>query len=429
MAEKKRYVVVGTGGRSEIFIKGLVGPHADMGEIVGLCDLSPTRMAFYNTVIAGKLGVAVPAVLPDKLEQLISDTKADYVIVTTPDYLHDHYIVRAMRAGCDVICEKPMTTDDARCRTILQAIEATGRKLTVTFNYRYSPKCTKVKELLAGGIIGQIKHVDFEWLLDTSHGADYFRRWHRHKRFSGGLLVHKSTHHFDFANWCLEANPTEVFARGSLAFYGAANGNGPAGRTDRCQTCKVQCDFRYDLSASKRVKSLYLDAECDNDYHRDQCIFADGIDAEDNASLVVRYDSGATMSYSLVAFSPYEGSRITFTGTKGRLEFTAPETLYGTNEAGGYELKASPHEPRIEIFPMFKPSYVVPFEQATGGHGGADPKLLSDIFRGAGNDPLNHAADHWDGARSILIGIAANHSMATGEPIKINDLVTLPPKK
>ena len=50
------------------------------------------------------------------------------------------------------------------------------------------------------GVIGNVVSVDFHWLLDTRHGADYFRRWHRNKRNSGGLLVHKATHHFDLVN-------------------------------------------------------------------------------------------------------------------------------------------------------------------------------------------------------------------------------------
>jgi predicted dehydrogenase len=56
---------------------------------------------------------------------------------------------------------------------------------------------TKVKELLIAGAIGDVKSVHFEWLLDTNHGADYFRRWHREKRNSGGLMVYQSTDHFD----------------------------------------------------------------------------------------------------------------------------------------------------------------------------------------------------------------------------------------
>ena len=62
-----------------------------------------------------------------------------------------------------------------------------------------------------------------EWLLDTRHGADYFRRWHRNKNNSGGLMVHKATHHFDLVNWWIDSHPVEVSAMGDLDFYGREN--------------------------------------------------------------------------------------------------------------------------------------------------------------------------------------------------------------
>jgi len=106
---------------------------------------------------------------------------------------------------------------------ILAAMRRTGRALRVTFNYRYVPHATKLRELMMQHTIGTPLHVDFTWLLDTSHGADYFRRWHRDKASSGGLLVHKSSHHFDLVNWWLDASPQSVFAMGGLKFYGRKN--------------------------------------------------------------------------------------------------------------------------------------------------------------------------------------------------------------
>ena len=97
------------------------------------------------------------------------------------DRFHHEYIIRSLEAGCDVITEKPMTIDDVRCRAILEAEKRTGRRVIVTFNYRFAPYVTRVKELLREGVIGKVLSVDFEWILDTRHGADYFRRWHRRK--------------------------------------------------------------------------------------------------------------------------------------------------------------------------------------------------------------------------------------------------------
>ena len=154
---------------------------------------------------------------------MIEKEKPDVVLVTSIDRTHHNYIIRAMELGCDVITEKPMTIDEEKCQAILDAVERTGRKLRVTFNYRYAPHNTKIKELIMNDAIGDVISVHFEWLLNTEHGADYFRRWHRDKRNSGGLLVHKSTHHFDLVNFWLGTTPETVFAMGDLSFYGREN--------------------------------------------------------------------------------------------------------------------------------------------------------------------------------------------------------------
>src|SRR5581483_6700509 len=151
-------------------------------------------------------------------DRMIADTKPDTVIVTTVDAFHDVYIVRALELGCDVLTEKPMTTDEVKANRIFDAIARTGRHVRVAFNYRYAPAYTKLREVIASGAIGEPLLVDFAWILDTSHGADYFRRWHREKHHSGGLLVHKATHHFDLVNWWIASWPRTVSAMGDLRF-------------------------------------------------------------------------------------------------------------------------------------------------------------------------------------------------------------------
>ena len=95
--------------------------------------------------------------------------------------------------------------------------------MVVTFNYRYSPRNSALKEIIQSGVIGKVTSIDFSWVLDTVHGADYFRRWHREKKNSGGLLIHKASHHFDLVNWWIDDVPERVFASGGLKFYGDKN--------------------------------------------------------------------------------------------------------------------------------------------------------------------------------------------------------------
>ena len=221
---RKRYALVGTGSRAGMFLEALATTYRDVAELVALCDLSRTRMDWYKGRLeAWGAPIEFPTYPAERFDRMIADTRPDTVIVTTIDRDHHRYIVRAMELGCDVISEKPMTTDVEKTRAIFSAVERTGKRLRVTFNYRYSPAFTRFRELIREGCIGKPLAVDFSWLLDTSHGADYFRRWHREKENSGGLLVHKATHHFDLVNWWIDSYPKEVMAMGDLLFYGRKN--------------------------------------------------------------------------------------------------------------------------------------------------------------------------------------------------------------
>jgi predicted dehydrogenase len=201
MASRKKYAVVGTGARARMYINALAGTYSDSSELVALCDMSQTRMDWHNRQLQTIYNLdPFPTYPADQFDQMIADTQPDTVIVTTIDATHHLYINRAMELGCNVISEKPLTTKVESLHSIFDTIERTGRSVRVAFNYRYAPAYTKLRELVMQGAIGKPLCVDFSWMLDTRHGADYFRRWHREKANSGGLMVHKATHHFDLIN-------------------------------------------------------------------------------------------------------------------------------------------------------------------------------------------------------------------------------------
>jgi len=429
-----------------MFAEGLADGFREYGRLVALCDTNRTRMRVMNERLVAEYDHdQLPEYRPDELERMLADNTVDTLIVTSIDRTHHQYITRAMHAGCDVITEKPMTTDAEKARSIHRAIARTGRNLTVTFNYRYAPRNSTVKEVLQSGAIGEVKSVHFEWLLDTRHGADYFRRWHRDKRNSGGLMVHKATHHFDLVNWWLASRPIEVSAWGDLVFYGRANaeargetrfydrGTGRAVARDDPFALDLSASGKINrLSASEKLKRLYLDAEHEDGYLRDQSVFSDGISIEDDVGVLVRYESGAVMTYHLTAYSPWEGYRVMFNGSQGRLEYEVVEASYVSggqedhNAGGGTENGVGgPVEPvRISVQRHWSHPEQVVVEEGSGegGHGGGDRRLLHDVLVGSGDDPLGRAADHIAGTDSILTGIAANLSMARNRPIDVEAL-------
>ncbi|WP_127579593.1 Gfo/Idh/MocA family protein [Paenibacillus koleovorans] len=423
---KKRIVLVGCGIRAKFFYSAMVTEFESTVELAAICDINQTRMDFTNRVLVEECGYhAVPTYKPHEFEEMIRREKADIVFVASIDRTHHTYIIKAMELGCDVISEKPMTTDAEKCQAILDTVNRTERKLTVAFNYRYAPQFTKVRELILDDAVGQVTSVHFEWLLDIKHGADYFRRWHRDKRNSGGLLVHKSTHHFDLVNFWLGTKPKRVVATGGLMFYGRENAEqrGVQQFYQRSTGNEIAKDdpFAIDLAESDTLKAMYLDAEKEDGYQRDQSVFGDGISIEDTLGVMVEYENKAILTYSLNAYTPWEGLVVSINGTKGRMEVKL--IVKHLNNPDGTHAQELSMEESIHVFPMFGESYEVTYEQGEGGHGGGDPALLRDIFDEPVRDRFNRAATHVDGAMSILTGIAGNVSMQTGQWVSVDKLV------
>ena len=145
-------------------------------------------------------------------------------------------------------------------------------------------------------------------------------------------------------------------------------------------------------------------------------------------NVLVKYEKGTTMSYSLNAYSPYEGFRVVLTGTKGRIEMEVIEAVY-TNGSGDSSKEGVVLGKKITVYPMFGDAYEVPIVEGKGGHGGADPIMLNEIFGSdVPKDDLDRAATHIDGAYSIMTGICANKSIASGLPVNIKDIITIPNK-
>ena len=430
---KRKFAVVGTGSRVPMFIDPIADTYRETCQLVGLCDPSKTRRTFHQRRLQDLYGAGLVPTFSD-FGEMLKMGQPDVVIVCTPDNLHHKFIVQSLEFGADVISEKPLTTDAAKCRAICDAVKRTGRSVRTTFNMRWTPGASKVRELIAQGTIGRIRHVDFEYQLNTSHGADYFRRWHSAKEYSGGLLVHKSTHHFDLINWWIDAIPKTVFAMGDLVFYGKKNAleRGDDKLTHYARYTgapeSVGDPFRLALDDGKDrfARELYLNAEEETGYIRDQNVFREGIDIEDSMSLLIRYRTGEMATYSLNAYCPNEGFRALFSGDRGRIEYVEKFDSHILGENGETKSNLEGHSRSLQIQKLFSEPYEVQIAKVEGGHGGGDTLLREQIFSAAPpRDLLGRSAGHEQGAASMLVGAAGNLSISTGQPIQIDDLLEL----
>ncbi len=426
-----RIALVGTGHRGSGFWGvNLANSFKEVIEFVGLCDINPGRVAY------AKQAMKVSCPTFTDLKKMLGETKPDYLIVTTVDAAHDQQIIMALEMGCDVITEKPMTTDEVKCKNILDAEIRTGRKVIVAFNYRHSVHAMHIKELLAKQRVGKITSVDFNWYLNVYHGADYFRRWHGFVAKGGSLWIHKATHHFDLLNWWLNSEPVEVSAYGALDHYGKNN----SFRGTTCRSCehKTNCKFYWDITKDERLTNLYVKNEQYDGYFRDGCVWRNEIDIWDKMSAQILYANGVTVNYSLTTYSPYEGWQIAFNGTTGRME-SWEDIPYlqktADDQANRHALEMShaddavPGEFReIMVMDNFETNYeIYTTPKIKGGHGGGDIRMQRRIFVDTNDNPYHVMAGTRDGAMSILIGIAARKSIALKRPVKISELTDLMP--
>lgn len=430
---KKKVALVGTGIRGITFWgRFLQDEYGDVVEFVGLSDINPGRLAYAKEYI----GADCPTFT--NFDEMLDKTDIDLLMVTTVDSTHDEFIIKALDKNIDVVTEKPMTTDEIKCQRIIDAERRSEANLIMAFNYRYGKLFTKLKEMLRADEVGDIVSIDFNWYLNTYHGASYFRRWHGLSEKSGTLLLHKSAHHFDLLNWFIGSDPVEVHAYGELEKYGH---NNPF-RGDYCSVCehKDKCKFYWDITTNETYMNLYVANENYDGYIRDDCLWREEIDIFDKMAVLIKYANDVQVNYSLTTYSPFEGFRIAFNGKYGRLE--THEGIPWRDSA--QEDQAELHEKEMdqsshtkselqyhEIVSQrnFEDYKRIEFPYVRSGHWGGDRLMANEIFRGETIDPaLRHAANTRDGSMAVLIGIAARNSIDEGRTVKIAELTDLEPR-
>ena len=186
-------------------------------------------------------------------------------MVTTVDAFHSQYIVAALERGVDVMTEKPMVIDETQCQAVLDAEKKTGRKIVVTFNYRYAPKHQKIKEMLMSARSARSRRSISPGTstrrtapTTSAAGTGCARRAAR-----SGCTRPRTTS--ISINWWLDADPVQVSALGSLANYGKS---GPFRHTN-CRDLPAQGQVLVLLGHQPRARTsstLYNDCESADGY-------------------------------------------------------------------------------------------------------------------------------------------------------------------
>jgi predicted dehydrogenase len=394
--------------------------------VVAIVDPDRDRSSAFNESLLAAGTHPIAWYPPDAFDRMVDETRPDAVIVASPDHSHVDYIVAALDRGLDVLTEKPMVATADQAARVLAAEARSSGSVRVTHNFRYTPRNIRIKQLVADGAIGRPLQVLLEYHVDRVHGASYFLRWNRQRSRSGGLSVHKSTHHLDLVSWWLDREPVSVHALGGRAYYGARSPHRPYAPdgtpvpNDRLRGVDpyflaAQRDGAVLAGPNDRTGRFVLRAPHEYPGSGDDYLYDDLIDIEDHFAALVDY-GGAHLAYLINFSSTWEGYRVTLTGTHGQIE-AAHGALPGGESLG--------FPSAIRYRPLFGDVQTFDLETMDGGHDGADPLMRRDLFvaRSELSLQLGLAAGAREGAVAVAAGEAIARSIETGRPVVVADLL------
>lgn len=344
------------------------------------------------------------------------DKFADAVIIATPDSLHFEPCIKALESGYDVLLEKPAAPTEAECRIILETAKRMGRIVSVCHVLRYSPYFRQLKQILDAKTIGNIisvQHIEPIGFIHMTHS--YVRGNWRNSKLSSPIILAKSCHDTDILRWLINEPALQIQCFGDLSWFKAANA--PQGSTERCTDgCAVEaeCPFSavdiyyrnrerlyvFDLPDDKRKwDKLILRNLKKTNYGK--CVYRMDNDQPDHLTLNIAFDKQITASFSMEAFTSYEGRFTRIMGTKG--------DIVGNMET--YTITD------------FKTGKETIWSLTTDFHGGGDHRLMKDWVQAVGHQDARILSSTIDvSVESHLMAFAAEKSRLnnTIEPIILN---------
>ena len=320
------------------------------------------------------------------VDELLAMEDLDAIAVTSPDFTHEEYVLKAFQAGKHVFCEKPMAITTEGCDRMLEAWKASGRRFMIGFNMRYMNIFRVMKDIVDSGTIGEIKVV---WCRHfVGFGGDwYYHNWHASRRNSTGLLLQKAAHDIDMIHWITGQYTKRVSGFGSLDYYGGDKPNDL-----RCPECaeKETC-----------VEYHHQDGKVNK---MDLCVFRKEVDVEDSSSIMMTLDGGIHATYMQCHYTPDYSRNYTFIGTEGRVENLDDESKVIVKTRSRSKRWANLADRVYEVKP------------AEGTHGGADPVICRDFVDMILEDrvPLSTPLA---GRMSVATGCAATTSIREGSRV------------
>jgi len=402
-------VIVGCGGRGQIFAE-YAKQHPDEMRVVAIAD----KKDFLREKMQKEYGLEDKYIFSDYNTLFAKGKIGDVVFIATQDNQHIEPALMALSAGYkNLLMEKPIDKDLEKCVMLSKKAAEYGAKLQICHSLRFSPFYRKMKELIASGVIGDVKHIN------QTEGEGYFHHAHSYVRgdwsneeTSSPMILTKCCHDMDLLVYLTGFHALEVSSYGTVGFF--SEKNAPKGSGNRCIECDVsdKCPYNafkiYAEHPTTRQSAVQKEGFSDLEeamrkgrYGR--CVFRCHNDVVDTQVANVLFENGVTASLTMTAFTQDCNRETRVMGTYG-------------------EIFGSFNESAIYVKPFLGGIKKYEIEKSGSGHGGADTVVVADFLASARGEkemctPIDISIE------SHAMCEAAEISRKKGKSVKLSDLI------
>ncbi len=390
---KIKVIMVGMGNRASIYA-GELKNNGDLFEVVGVVDRNPARVRFakkeYN--------------IPENhcfssVDELVKNPKfADCAINTTMDNYHVETSIKLMRAGYDILLEKPFATTQSDADKLIAVSKETKRRVMVCHILRYTPFYNEINRVVKSKEIGDIINIKMSEQVSFYHQSVSFVRGKYASADGGasGMILSKCSHDLDILAWLMGDNmPTSVCSVGSVVQF--KEECAPKGAGFHClNSCEIERNCPYSAkrlyleNPERWVNNIWHDCGLENPTDEEKiavlskdnnpfsrCIYRCDPQIVDHQSVLIKFQNGATATFSMNGGAAKSRRMIHIVGTKGEIE--------GTFETGTFTVM------RITVNGVITREVDVS-ASLTNAHGGGDQALVRDFMALIKNEPISACA-------------------------------------
>lgn len=363
--KKIKLIVFGFGQRGRIYAD-YAKQHPDQYEVVAIVERLPRLITLAKERFSCPVYSDYKQMLSDKLD-------AALVAVATQDADHAEHAEACMKAGYDLLLEKPIASTEEDCRRIHKASKDYDRKVFVAHVLRFTPFYRRIKEIVLSGELGEIISIHASENVGYGHQShSYVRGPWRNCATSSPMILAKCCHDLDIFRWLLDRNCERVCSLGSLRHF--RKEFQPANAAAYCSDCKIEgCVYRAQshYSTGNLVGSGYFSTATTNEgiwkdlekSQYDRCVYQSDNDVVDHQVTILEFEKGATVCHTMTAFSSETYRDIKIYGTKGELVGIMEQNFIEVRPFGGEKKK-------------------ITWENGftCGGHSGGDEGIMHEIY-------------------------------------------------